>query len=54
MVVFTIFFGKLAKMPSDNIPYPIFSYTGLLPWGEHLCWDVVFDAPIGGGDGTSA
>jgi lipopolysaccharide transport system permease protein len=33
MVVFTIFFGRLAKVPSDNIPYPIFSYTGLLPWG---------------------
>ncbi len=33
MVVFTIFFGKLAKVPSDNVPYPIFSYTGLLPWG---------------------
>lgn len=33
MVVFTIFFGGLAKMPSDDIPYPIFSYTGLLPWG---------------------
>jgi len=33
MVVFTIFFGGLAKMPSDNVPYPIFSYTGLLPWG---------------------
>jgi len=33
MVVFTIFFGRLAKIPSDNIPYPIFSYTGLLPWG---------------------
>jgi lipopolysaccharide transport system permease protein len=33
MVVFTIFFGNLAKIPSDGIPYPIFSYTGLLPWG---------------------
>lgn len=33
MVVFTIFFGQLAKVPSDGIPYPIFSYTGLLPWG---------------------
>jgi lipopolysaccharide transport system permease protein len=33
MVVFTIFFGQLAKIPSDGIPYPIFSYTGLLPWG---------------------
>lgn len=32
MVVFSIFFGRLAKMPSDGIPYPIFSYTGLLPW----------------------
>ena len=30
MVVFTIFFGKMAKMPSDGIPYPIFVYTGLL------------------------
>lgn len=33
MVVFTIFFGKLAKMPSDNLPYPLFSFAGLLPWG---------------------
>ncbi|MBN2547560.1 MAG: ABC transporter permease [Anaerolineales bacterium] len=33
MVVFTLFFGNLAKVPSDNIPYPIFSYTALLPWG---------------------
>jgi lipopolysaccharide transport system permease protein len=32
MIVFTIFFGKLAKIPSDNIPYPIFVYIGLLPW----------------------
>ena len=32
MVVFTIFFGKLAKMPSDGVPYPIFVYTGLLFW----------------------
>lgn len=32
MVVFTLFFGKLAQMPSDGIPYPIFSYAGLLPW----------------------
>jgi lipopolysaccharide transport system permease protein len=32
MVVFTIFFGMLAKIPSDNIPYPIFVYTALLPW----------------------
>lgn len=32
MIVFSLFFGKLAKMPSDGIPYPIFSYAGLLPW----------------------
>jgi lipopolysaccharide transport system permease protein len=32
MVVFTIFFGKFAKIPSDNIPYPIFVYVGLLIW----------------------
>jgi lipopolysaccharide transport system permease protein len=32
MVIFTLFFGKLAKMPSDNIPYPLFAYAGLLPW----------------------
>ena len=32
MIVFTLFFGKLANIPSDNIPYPIFVYIGLLPW----------------------
>lgn len=32
MVVFTVFFGKLAGVPSDGIPYPLFSYAGLLPW----------------------
>ena len=32
MVVFTIFFGRLAKVPSGDLPYPIFSYTALLPW----------------------
>lgn len=32
MVVFTVFLGRLAKVPSDGIPYPIFSYLGLLPW----------------------
>ena len=33
MVVFSIFFGNLAKVPSDGLPYPIFAYTALLPWG---------------------
>ncbi len=32
MVVFSIFFGHLAKIPSDGIPYPIFAYCALLPW----------------------
>ena len=32
MVVFSLFFGKLAKMPSDDIPYPVFSYAALVPW----------------------
>jgi homopolymeric O-antigen transport system permease protein len=32
MIVFSLFFGRLAKMPSDGIPYPIFSYTALVPW----------------------
>lgn len=32
MFVFTVFFGNLAKMPSDGVPYPIFVYTGLLFW----------------------
>lgn len=32
MAVFSIFFGKLAKVPSDGVPYPLFAYCGLLPW----------------------
>jgi lipopolysaccharide transport system permease protein len=32
MVVFSLFFGHLAKMSSDGVPYPIFSYTALVPW----------------------
>lgn len=32
MLVFTLLFGKLAKIGSDGLPYPIFSYAGLLPW----------------------
>jgi lipopolysaccharide transport system permease protein len=32
MVVFSIFFGKLAGVPSDDLPYPVFSFCGLLPW----------------------
>lgn len=32
MVIFSVFFGKFAKIPSDGIPYPIFVYTGLIFW----------------------
>ena len=32
MVVFSLFFGKLAKVPSDGLPYPIFAYAALVPW----------------------
>ena len=32
MIVFSIFFGNFAKIPSDGIPYPIFVYSGLLFW----------------------
>jgi lipopolysaccharide transport system permease protein len=32
MVVFTIFFGQLAQIGSDGLPYPLFSFAGLLPW----------------------
>ena len=32
MVVFSLFFGKLAQMPSDGIPYPVFSFAALVPW----------------------
>ncbi len=32
MVVFSIFFGRLAGIPSDGVPYPIFSYAALVPW----------------------
>src|SRR6184192_2119872 len=32
MVVFSLFFGKLARMPSDGIPYPVFTYAALVPW----------------------
>lgn len=32
MVIFSVFFGKLAKIPSESIPYPIFSFAALVPW----------------------
>ena len=32
MLIFTLLFGRLARMPSDGVPYPLFAYAGLLPW----------------------
>ena len=32
MIVFSIFFGRLAGMPSDGLPYPLFNYAALVPW----------------------
>lgn len=33
VIVFSIIFGRMAKFPSDGVPYPLFSYSALLPWG---------------------
>jgi lipopolysaccharide transport system permease protein len=32
MIVFSLIFGRVAKMPSDGLPYPLFAYSALLPW----------------------
>lgn len=32
MLIFTLIFGRVAKIPSDGIPYPVFTFTALLPW----------------------
>jgi lipopolysaccharide transport system permease protein len=32
MVVFAVFFGRLAKVPSDGVPYPLFAFVALVPW----------------------
>ena len=32
MIIFSIVFGRLAQVPSDGVPYPIFSYAALVPW----------------------
>lgn len=42
MLVFTVLFGRIAKVPSDGIPYPLFSYSGLLLW-------TYFSVALGGG-----
>lgn len=32
MIIFAFLFGRVAKIPSDNVPYPLFCYVGLVPW----------------------
>ena len=32
MLIFTVFFGRFARLPSDGLPYPLFAFCGLLPW----------------------
>jgi lipopolysaccharide transport system permease protein len=32
MVVFSLFFGRLARVPSEGVPYPLFAFTALVPW----------------------
>ncbi|MDK2742998.1 MAG: ABC transporter permease [Nitrospira sp. BO4] len=32
MIVFSVFFGRLGKIPSDGVPYPLFAYAALVPW----------------------
>src|SRR5260370_38506925 len=32
MLIFTLFFGRLAKLPSQGLPYPVFYFAALLPW----------------------
>lgn len=52
MVIFTVIFGNLVKVPSDGLPYPIFAYSALLPWNYfasalHRCVvSVVGDAAL--------
>jgi lipopolysaccharide transport system permease protein len=44
MIVFTLVFSRFAKVPTDGIPYPIFSYTALLPW-TMLSTAITFGVP---------
>src|ERR1700741_237504 len=48
MGVFTIFFGRLAKLPSDGLPYPVFYFAALVPWAYFSqaltnCTNIVVD-----------
>src|SRR5581483_4073873 len=47
MVVFTFIFGTFAHVPSQGLPYPVFSYSGILPW-------IYFSAALGAASGSLA
>ena len=47
MVIFTLLFGRLGRMPSDGMPYPLFSFSGLVPW-------TYFASAMGGGANSLA
>jgi len=47
-VVFTIFFGRLARMPSDGIPYPVFAMMALVPWTYFAAALAASSASVGG------
>ena len=36
MLIFTLFFGRLARLPSDGIPYPLFTFAALVPWTSFI------------------
>ena len=49
MVVLSLIFGQIAKLPSDGIPYPIFTYVALLPWGYFSgCFIQTSNSLVGG------
>jgi lipopolysaccharide transport system permease protein len=51
MVVFSVFLGKLANVPSDGLPYPIFAYTALVPWTLFASSLAAASASLVGGGG---
>ena len=52
MIIFSVVFGELAKIPSDGIPYPIFSYAALVPWTYFSTAMVSSTQSLIGGAGT--
>ncbi len=51
MLIFTLIFGRVAKLPSDGIPYPVFSFAALLPWSYFANALTASSGSIVGGSG---